>query len=154
MLENFNEGKRKNSMTQFSDFHTGWSIVKSPKKEVDLVHHSDRGVQYCHHKYVKLLQKNKMKISMTENGDPLENAIAERVNGIIKDEYLQDYSPHNIKQAKQVLTFVVNLYNKERPHNSISNLMPSDVHENNIKTEKLWKNYYRKNPTIVNQSQD
>lgn len=129
-------------------------LVKSPKKDFNLIHHSDRGVQYCHHKYVKLLKKNKIKISMTENSDPLENAVAERINGIIKDEYLQDYSVYNIKQAKEVLTFVVNLYNKERPHNSISNLMPSDIHENNIKTEKLWKNYYRKNPTIVNQLQD
>ena len=117
-----------------------------------LVHHSDRGVQYCSHKYVKLLQDNDIKISMTESGDPLENAVAERVNGIIKEEYLQDYMVRNIKEAKQVLKFVVGLYNEERPHNSISNLVPNTVHENkNIKTERLWKNYYKKNPIIVNQ---
>jgi transposase InsO family protein len=61
-----------------------------------LVHHSDRGVQYCHHKYVKLLQDYKIGISMTENGDPRENAVAERVNGIIKEEYLQDYTVNTI----------------------------------------------------------
>jgi len=117
-----------------------------------LVHHSDRGVQYCSHKYVKLLQDNDVKISMTESGDPLENAVAERINGIIKEEYLQDYMVRNIKEAKQVLKFVVGLYNEERPHNSISNLVPNQVHENkNIKTERLWKNYYKKNPIIVNQ---
>ncbi len=117
-----------------------------------LVHHSDRGVQYCSHKYVKLLQDNDIKISMTESGDPLENAVAERINGIIKEEYLQDYMVRNIKEAKQVLKFVVGLYNEERPHNSISNLVPNQVHENkNIKTERLWKNYYKKNPIIVNQ---
>ncbi len=78
---------------------------------------------------------------MTENGDPLENAIAERVNGIIKDEYLQDYTVKTIKEAKQVLSFVVRLYNEERPHNSISNNVPSQVHENkSIETKRLWKN--------------
>lgn len=117
-----------------------------------LTHHSDRGVQYCHKKYVKLLQDNNIKISMTEKGDPLENAIAERVNGIIKEEYLNDYQINNIKEAKQVLKHVVKLYNEERPHNSINNLYPNEVHENNLKTEKLWKNYYKKNPTFVNQS--
>ena len=119
-----------------------------------LVHHSDRGVQYCHHEYVKLLQDYEIKISMTENGDPLENAVAERVNGIIKEEYLQDYTVNTITEAKKVLTFVVNLYNEERPHNSIGNLLPNQVHKQNLKTERLWKNYYRKNPIIVNQFQD
>ena len=120
-----------------------------------LIHHSDRGVQYCHHKYVKLLQDNNVKISMTENGDPLENAIAERVNGIIKEEYLQDYTVRNIKEAKKALKFVVKLYNEERPHNSISNHVPNIVHQNkNIKIERLWKNYYKKNPIIVKQLQD
>lgn len=116
-----------------------------------LIHHSDRGVQYCHHKYVKLLQDNDIKISMTENGDPLENAIAERVNGIIKEEYLQDYTVRNIKEAKKVLNFVVKLYNEERPHNSISNHVPDTVHQDkNIKTERLWKNYYKKQDSKSN----
>jgi len=115
-----------------------------------LIHHSDRGVQYCHHDYVKLLQDYDIKISMTENGDPLENAIAERVNGIIKEEYLQDYTVNTITEAKKVLSFVVKLYNEERPHMSIGNLSPNQVHKLNLKTEKLWKNYYKKNPIIVN----
>lgn len=119
-----------------------------------LIHHSDRGVQYCHHDYVKLLQDYKIKISMTENGDPLENAVAERVNGIIKEEYLQDYTVNTITEAKKVLDFVVKLYNEERPHMSISNLLPNQVHKQNLKTEKLWKNYYSKKRIIVNQIQD
>ena len=119
-------------------------LFKEPESHFELVHHSDRGGQYCHHEYVKLLQDNGIKISMTENGDPLENAIAERVNGIIKDEYLQDYSVNNIKQAKEVISLVVKLYNNERPHNSIGNLIPIQVHKNYIKTKKLSKNYYRK----------
>ncbi len=129
-------------------------LIKEPENHFELVHHSDRGVQYCHHEYVRLLKENNIAISMTENGDPLENAIAERVNGIIKDEYLQDYQVGNIVQAKEVLAFVVTLYNEERPHNSIGNLTPKEVHVNKTKTEKLWKNYYKKDPTIVNQFQD
>ncbi len=81
---------------------------------------------------------------MTENGDPVENTIAERINGIIKEEYLQYYVVKNIKEVKKILKNVVELYNKERPHNSINILCPSDVHENNLKTKKIWKNYYKK----------
>lgn len=121
-----------------------------------LIHHSDRGVQYCSSGYVKLLKNNGLQISMTENGDPLENAIAERVNGIIKDEYLDNYQVHNISQAKELLISVVDLYNKERPHMSIGNLTPNQFHQSNkeIKPVKLWKNYYRKQNTFVNQFQD
>lgn len=125
-------------------------------KPLQLVHHSDRGVQYCSSGYVKLLQDYNIQISMTENGDPLENAIAERLNGIMKQEYLEDQNINTLNEAKILLEQVVNLYNNERPHMSIGNLKPNQVHESNktFKTEKLWKNYYQKNPTIVNQSQD
>ena len=78
---------------------------------------------------------------MTENGDPLENAIAERVNGIIKGEYLFDYEIKSLSKAKEVLKSVVRLYNEERPHLSLGNAVPSQVHDNN-KTivEKLLSN--------------
>ena len=119
-----------------------------------LTHHSDRGVQYCSHDYVKLLKDNNIQISMTENGDPLENAIAERINGILKDEYLNNYSVKTIDEARIALTHAVNLYNEDRPHMSIGNQYPSDVHQQNLKTEKLWKNYYVKKTIIVNKSED
>lgn len=127
-----------------------------PESYFHLTHHSDRGVQYCSHAYVKLLLEYKIEISMTENGDPLENAIAERVNGIIKDEYLGNYEVQNIQEAKELLKAVVELYNSERPHMSISNLTPNQIHHSDkpIKTEKLWKNYYRKQPMFVNPIQD
>lgn len=117
-----------------------------------LIHHSDRGIQYCSKNYVKLLQDNGIQISMTEKGDPLENAIAERINGIIKEEYLETYKVDNIQQASDVLEKVIQLYNEDRPHMSISNLTPNHVHQSKkiLKTEKLWKNYYRKNTTFVN----
>lgn len=127
------------------------SLSIQSKNKFNLIHHSDRGTQYCSNEYVKLLNDSGIEISMTENGDPLENAIAERVNGIIKEEYLNDYNIDNIKEAKELLNVVVRLYNEERPHMSIGYLTPNQVHQNNIKTEKLWKNYYVKSPTIVNQ---
>ena len=127
------------------------SLKKEPDCHFRLTHHSDRGMQYCSDKYVKLLESNNIEISMTENGDPLENAIAERVNGIIKEEYLNDYQIDNIEEAKELLEAVIELYNNERPHMSIGNLTPNLVHQNNMKTEKLWKNYFIKSPIIVNQ---
>lgn len=119
-----------------------------------LIHHSDRGVQYCSDNYVKLLQDKGIEISMTENGDPLENAIAERINGILKSEYLKHYSPRNFQEAKEYLQVAVKLYNQDRPHFSIGLLTPDEVHSKNINVEKLWKNYFTKNVKIVNSVQD
>lgn len=121
-----------------------------------LVHHSDRGVQYCSKAYAKVLQDNDIKISMTENGDPLENALAERINGILKGEYLECYTVKNITEAEKLLKEVVDLYNNERPHMSIGNCTPNEIHQSKstIKTEKLWKNYWTKNTSIVNELQD
>jgi len=110
----------------------------------NLIHHSDRGTQYCCSQYVKLLKDIHIEISMTENGDPLENAVAERINGILKDEYLECYEVENIEQATMLLDTVIKLYNEERPHMSIGNLTPRVVHESNVKAEKLWKSYYVK----------
>lgn len=116
----------------------------------DLIHHSDRGVQYCSGEYVKLLQDNKIEISMTENGDPLENAVAERINGILKGEYLECYVIETFEEAEILLKSVINLYNDERPHMSIGNLTPNNVHTNNLVTSKLWKNYWvKKEETII-----
>ena len=110
-----------------------------------LIHHSDRGIQYCSSIYVKLLQDYGIKISMTENGDPLENAIAERVNGILKDEYLKHYHVNNLAEAKSGLKKAVEIYNNQRPHMSVGNLPPSKVHNNHyLKTQRLWKNYFKK----------
>jgi len=112
---------------------------------VNLTHHSDRGIQYCSNKYVKLLQDYEIKISMTEGGDPLDNAIAERVNGILKDEYLDHYKTNSLRDATKQLCKAINLYNNQRPHMSISNLVPQKVHsQNNVITKRLWKNYYKK----------
>ena len=117
-----------------------------------LIHHSDRGLQYCSTDYVNLLKENNIEISMTENGDPLENPIAERINGIIKNEYLDHYKLKNQTQAMELLSSVVDRYNYQRPHYSINLQTPELVHVNKLRVNKRWgKNQI---PNIVNQYQD
>jgi putative transposase len=118
--------------------------LQSNANREGLIHHSDRGVQYCCDEYVKLLQDKQIKISMTENGDPLENALAERVNGILKTELLEeifaDYST-----AQKEVAIAISTYNHLRPHGSIDNLKPAEAHQLSGKIEKRWKNYWQLN---------
>lgn len=108
-----------------------------------LIHHSDRGSQYCCSDYIKILNDNFIKISMTQNGDPRENAIAERVNGILKDELL-DKSHLNYKQAIRNVSIAISIYNHQRPHGSIDYLTPIEAHFRSGKLKRRWKNYYSK----------
>lgn len=110
----------------------------------DTIHHSDRGVQYCSQEYVKTLKKNSFKISMTENSDPLENAIAERINGILKTEWINEMRLKSIKDAKTQIKKTILIYNNERPHSSIELLTPAMAHVMTRKIKRLWKNYYKK----------
>jgi transposase InsO family protein len=105
-----------------------------------LIHHSDRGIQYCSKEYISLLKENNISISMTENGDPLENAIAERVNGILKDEYLNQYPC----LTKLQLEKSIKKYNNIRPHLSCDMLTPEVAHLTSGRLKKRWKNYYKK----------
>jgi len=89
-----------------------------------LIHHSDRGSQYCSAAYVKELKAHNIMISMTQSGDPLENAIAERANGIIKTEWLYKMSIPSIENCKEELTRIIRFYNTERPHMSIGYKTP------------------------------
>lgn len=108
-----------------------------------LIHHSDRGSQYCCADYVKILDNHFIKISMTQSGDPLENALAERVNGILKDELLeQQYL--SFGKAKQAIAIAINIYNHQRPHSSIDMLTPAEAHFREGELKKRWKNYYSK----------
>ena len=109
-----------------------------------LIHHSDRGIQYCSAEYVGLLESNQIRISMTENGDPLENAIAERINGIIKNEYLAHQPVLSLAQAQEALQQAVFLYNFRRPHLSCDMLVPDQAHQGEGKLKRRWKNYYHK----------
>jgi transposase InsO family protein len=117
--------------------------LKGIKGEAEkLIHHSDRGIQYCSAEYVKVLQGRNINISMTETSEPTDNPVAERVNGILKEEYLSHYKVKTLKEAREVLQESIELYNHDRPHMSIGLLTPDLVHDYNIQTEKVWKNYY------------
>lgn len=94
-----------------------------------LVHHSDHGVQYCSYEYTGLLGKHKIWISMAAPASPHENAIAERVNGILKEEWLLDAACNaNLKPVK-FIGQVINIYNTVRPHEGLGNLVPAQVHD-------------------------
>ena len=101
-----------------------------------LIHHSDRGIQYCSFDYVGLLKKNNIQISMTENGDPLENPVAERINGILKEEYLRHYPLTNLNQVLELVIDVVDRYNRLRPHQSIN--MIEVAHEKQLPINRTW----------------
>ena len=133
------------------------SAVKSLKMALgkmssikDCIHHSDRGIQYCSHQYTKILKKNEMFISMTENGDPLENPIAERINRTIKEEFTEDryLSFRNISEGKEKIKVWIDFYNEERPHRSIEMLTPSKAYQLNGELKRMWKNYYGEKNSI------
>ena len=124
------------------------ALRQLPKGTQNIFHHSDRGAQYCCHDYVKLLTKNNFKISMTENGDPLENAIAERVNGILKDEWLKQMKLESLAVAQKELKSIISIYNNHRPHSSLDMNTPEYAHKQNYAFKKWWKNYYS-NPKDV-----
>ncbi|MBC7829277.1 MAG: IS3 family transposase [Chitinophagaceae bacterium] len=110
----------------------------------NLIHHSDRGSQYCSAPYVKLLHDNGIAISMTENGDPYENALAERMNGIIKDEFNLYESRVNLPETMLLIRQSINAYNHQRPHSSCNMLTPAKAHLETGILKKQWKNYQRK----------
>jgi len=112
--------------------------LESINETNNLIHHSDRGLQYCSSEYVELLISRNIQISMTENGDPLENPIAERINGIIKNEYLKHHTITNQKNAIQILEQVVVKYNQQRPHQSIKMLTPELVHQHKLLVNRKW----------------
>ncbi len=108
-----------------------------------LIHHSDRGVQYCCNEYVGMLQKHRIGISMTQNGDPRENAIAERVNGILKKEVLKKEVFADIASARLAIEEAIHTYNYLRPHSSLAMLTPALAHRANGGLRQYWKNYYK-----------
>jgi putative transposase len=94
-----------------------------------LIHHSDRGIQYCSNVYTKILKRNKINISMTEENHCYENALAERVNGILKDEFYLDQTFMNVAHAKRAAKNAINLYNEIRLHLSLDFKTPNMVYQ-------------------------
>ncbi len=113
-------------------------------KHLPLIHHSDRGCQYCCKEYVDLLCQNNIAISMTNNGDPYENAIAERLNGILKTEFNLYSSQFNYEQTSKLVKEAIANYNEVRPHASCDYLTPTQAHSSKGQLKKRWKNYYTK----------
>ena len=107
-----------------------------------LIHHSDRGCQYCCERYVSLLKSSGILISMTQSGDPLENAVAERVNGIIKNEWLMHENIIDGNIALKRISEIVNIYNNIRPHASLNYLTPESAYTENGILERKWKSSY------------
>jgi transposase InsO family protein len=128
------------------------ALIQKPAETI-VMHHSDRGIQYCSTEYVKLLQENNTLISMTQNGDPYENAIAERVNGILKSELISPYYI-DIDSAAAHINRCIIIYNHKRRHSSLNWQIPADVHEQKGPQIKRWKNYYwnRKKQTAVDKN--
>ena len=107
-----------------------------------VIHHSDRGLQYCSNDYVSLLKAHHARISMTQNGDPYENAMAERVNGILKSELISD-SYTDLRAAMQHIARCITVYNYKRVHSSLNWQIPDKVHTQTGPQIKKWKNYYK-----------
>src|SRR6476620_9853179 len=106
------------------------STRSTPSKH-GLIHHSYRGIQYCSNAYVQLLLTSHISVSMTEICDPYENAVAERINGILKDEFSLWKTFQNIHQANSIVQESILLYNGKRSHSSISYLTPDKAHAEN-----------------------
>jgi transposase InsO family protein len=110
----------------------------------DLIHHSDRGVQYASFAYTDILRANGIRISMTECGDPKENAVAERVNGIIKNELLMGMSFSSIDEVRTAVRSAIDFYNNERPHMSLDWRTPAEAALCTGELKKKWVSYREK----------
>lgn len=118
--------------------------LRQRKDKNHLIHHSDRGSQYASYKYMRLLKRNGIMPSMTENGDPRENAIAERVNGILKEEFFKYMLLTENNINKEIANAITN-YNTRRIHYSIGLMTPEEAHRSTGKLDRMWKKYpYRK----------
>jgi putative transposase len=115
-----------------------------------LIHHSDRGSQYCGDGYISLLKAGRIDISMTQSGNPRDNAIAERVNGILKQELLEEVYL-NIKQAQCSAVIAIDTYNRIRPHSSVDMMTPEKAHLQTGPIKRQWRSLFKasaKQPAI------
>lgn len=120
--------------------------LKARTGNESLIHHSDRGSQYCSDGYIALLKSGAISISMTQSGNPRDNAIAERVNGILKQELLEKAYP-NIKAAQQSAVIAIDTYNKLRPHSSVDMMTPEKAHTQTGQIKRRWRSLFKTAPT-------
>lgn len=115
------------------------AIKNRTYKATPLIHHSDRGLQYCSNEYQKLLKNNGVISSMTEKYDPYENAIAERINGILKQEFDIAKNIKELDLKKELIKNAIAIYNNRRPHLSNHMLTPMQMHKQQILKRKQYK---------------
>lgn len=153
-------------LSLITDYYTkeivGWSVgdtleAKYPKEALrmalprlpvgvsnHLIHHSDRGVQYACYDYTGLLKSKGITISMTECGNPKDNAVAERINNTIKNELLKDMDFFSIKEVREAVRDAVTFYNNERPHMSLDGMTPAEAALCEGEIRKMWCSYREK----------
>lgn len=120
--------------------------IKNREYDYPLIHHSDRGLQYCCNEYQDLLQLKKIKCSMTEKYDPYQNAIAERVNGILKQEFINGITFTDKELWGLFIENSIKVYNNHRPHYSCYMMTPVKMHKQNV----LKIKNYKKNENGIN----
>lgn len=108
------------------------AVAQREHPQKTTIHHSDRGIQYCSKEYAQLTQKNNILLSMTENSDPYENALAERMNRTIKEEFGMDKILSGKSQAMQLVEESIFLYNNYRPHLALQMKTPQQVYQTKI----------------------
>ena len=112
-----------------------------PKEDIVLIHHSDRGLQYSSKRYVELLAEYGVRVSMTENGNPKENAQAERINNTMKNELLKDMRFKSLGEVTMSICAAVDFYNEQRPHMSIDMMTPRQAAACTGELRKRWISY-------------
>ena len=125
--------------------------MKSSEVLTGLIHHSDRGVQYCCDAYVAMLKAYGISISMTEDYKPTDNAIAESVNGKIKVESVYRKRFNSFEHAYNVIERYIHFYNYHRPHMSIGYKVPAVVHLEQGEQKKMWKNKIYPQKSVTNE---
>ena len=128
-----------NMNTQSSVMALKMAIQQRKDKEIPLIHHSDRGLQYCANDYQSVLSKNEILPSMTQNSDPHENVVAERINGILKQEFMIHKYSQDLKIMKCIVKEAINTYNQQRPHYSNYMLTPNQMHSQNQIKMRTYK---------------
>lgn len=131
-----------NMNTESSIMALKMAVKNRKDNKMPLIHHSDRGVQYCADGYQEMLLKNKIKCSMANNGDPYENAVAERINGILKQEFIIDTYHKDLEIMKAIVKEAIDVYDDQRPH--CSNYMPTPK-QMHTQSEMQIRTYKRKN---------
>jgi transposase InsO family protein len=127
--------------------------LKTSVSRQEMIHHSDRGVQYCSNEYIKLLKEHNILISMTQSSDPLETAIAERVNGILETEFLAYMRiPDKLDKAQKVIADIIYTYNHYRPHMSLEWRTPAQIYESEGgELIRQWYDYQTYKDKKINQ---